>query len=219
MLLSKQVKVWNNHIMKKHIAFSALFLMSLSGCAKFQPTSLPPIEVNNRQLLVEDNRPREEIKTEMLSYLVTSCNYGIQRLGDEWSEPNKIDYLANKIKNQIPEAKKLTIEHFVTYLNMQYSLREGNVFRNGDIWQHFECDERTDRFVSYTQEENPQRLNIVIGTLEGSIDGKHFSERVSEFPTCPNSAEKCTGWDSWGEAVKNIVLKLTDKVTSQEINH
>ncbi len=85
---------------------------------------------------------------------MTSCQYGIDRLGDEWVTPNKVDYLARSISQQLPDSKQLTVTHFVTYLNMQYWLRAGNIFR-GPIWELVECDQHTDEFINYTQAENP----------------------------------------------------------------
>ena len=33
----------------------------------------------------------------MLSYIVTSCNYGMHRLGDEWTKPNKVQFLKSEL--------------------------------------------------------------------------------------------------------------------------
>lgn len=142
---------------------------------------------------------------------MTSCQYGIDRLGDEWVTPNKVDYLARSISQQLPDSKQLTVTHFVTYLNMQYWLRAGNIFR-GPVWELVECDENTDEFVNYTQAENPQRQPIIIGTLKGNIDGVSFSQRMLAFPECPDGGDTCVGWDARAYAVKKVVLGLTHSV-------
>ena len=195
-----------------------LFLISvvifLGGCATLKPAKLPQITNNQTNLVTNDLRKKDQSETEMLSYSITSCEYGIQRLGDEWTQPNKVDYFSGKIKEQLPNKKELIVNDFVTYFNMQYLLREGNIYR-GPIWEFVECNENTDKFVSYTPEENPLKYNIIIGTLSGSLDGISFSERVTSFPVCPNGIEECSGWDAQANSVKEIVMQLVDKVIEQ----
>lgn len=198
--------------MKKII--SILFVALLSGCATLKPAQLPYVETNIGNLTVDNLRPKNESETEMLSYIITNCNYGIQRLGDEWVQPSKVQYLVQQVSENFPEAQKLTVNNFVTYLNMQYMLREGNIYR-GPIWEIFECDENTDQFVTYTPEENPERLNMIIGTLRGDIDGVSFSERLAVFPICPDEQPECTGWDAQADAIKKIVVQLSEKVISK----
>lgn len=191
-----------------------LTLIMSVGCATLKPAQLPPVAKASDNLVVKDLRGENQRTTEMLSYLVTSCSYGIQRLGDEWSSPEKVQYLSSVIGSELPAAKELVITDFVTYMNMQHMLREGNIYR-GPLFASMECDENTDQFTNYTFEENPQRMSIIIGTLKGTLDGKAFSERVISFPFCPEGQTECSGWDAQANSVKNIVVELTKRIVEK----
>ncbi len=200
-----------SHSMRKYLLVA--LTLSVTACATLKPAKLPVLTETNSQLVTQDLRSKNQSETEMLSYMITNCKYGIQRLGDEWSIPSKVKYLSQTIKAKLPQSKKLEVTHFETYLNMQYMLREGNIYR-GPVFEMFECDENTDKFTNYTPEENPKRMNIIIGSVEGTIDGIPFSERVVSFPFCPEGVEECTGWDAQAESIRKIVIELSDKVVS-----
>ena len=186
----------------------------LTGCGSLKPTQLNFQPDDNATLVVTDNRPQNQAKTEMLSYLSTSCNYGIQRLGDELTVPNKVEFLKYQLSKQFPEAKSLVIDNFVIYNNMQYQLREGNIFR-GEIWSLIECDKNTDRFTMYTPEENPLRQVILIGTFEGSIDGTQYIARSTEIPRCPKGAEKCDASVARDDAIKKILDDIIVQIANE----
>ncbi|WP_406666455.1 hypothetical protein [Gallaecimonas sp. GXIMD1310] len=196
--------------MKKYV-FLLVIAFATTGCVSFQPTKLDYQPAKNTKLVVTDNRPKNQKETEMLSYLITNCDYGIQRLGDEWTTPNKIEFFKSKISNKFPEAQNLVINTFVIYNNMQYQLREGNIYR-GPIWSALECNEPTDRFTMYTPEENPERKNIIIGTFEGSIDGRKYSVRSTEIPTCPQGMDECNGLVARGNAIKKILENIISQI-------
>jgi hypothetical protein len=192
-----------------------IFLLAIAfattGCVSFQPTKLDIQPTTNAKLVVTDNRSQNQKETEMLSYIITNCDYGIQRLGDEWTIPNKVEFLKSQISKNFPETQDLVIDTFVIYNNMQYQLREGNIYR-GPIWSAFECNEATDRFTMYTPEENPERQNMLIGTFEGSIDGKQYSARAAEIPTCPQGMDECNGLVARDNAIKKILESIVSQI-------
>ncbi|WP_115717537.1 hypothetical protein [Gallaecimonas mangrovi] len=194
----------------KNILFLFLILLSLSGCtAPVHPAKLD-VPKTNTQLEVKDLRPKDQGKTEFLSYIVTNCDYGIKRFGDEWSTPDKVTYLKSAMANAFPEAKVLEVKNLVFYENMQYALRNGNIFR-GPAWAFVECDKSTDKFTQYTQKEDPTRAPIMIGTLEGSLDGKPFSERMTMLPACTDNKKECNFLDAQGETIKTLLEGMTKK--------
>lgn len=196
--------------MKKYVALIALVLAA-TGCVSVQPTQLDLQPVSNTSLVVADNRPLDQKETEMLSYIVTNCDYGIQRLGDEWTTPDKLAYLKAEVGRLYPNAKRLDVNNFVVYNNMQYQLREGNIYR-GPVWALLECNEATDRFTLYTPEENPQRYDMLIGTFEGTIDGKAYTARAAEFPVCPDGMAECDGLAARGNAIKKILQNIVAQI-------
>jgi hypothetical protein len=183
-----------------------LLLAVLTGCVNTQPAQLN-MPVTNSPVVLKDHRDKSQTTTEFLSLMVTNCDYGIRRLGDEFSTPNKAVYLKNMVASQYPSVKSIEVNDFVTYVNMQHSLREGNIFR-GPAMEIFECNENTDKFTRYTLEENPNNEMILIGTLNVTIDGETIERRATSILKCPDSTE-C---HAQNEAMKKVLKELADQL-------
>lgn len=100
-------------------------LLVLSGCAN-QIARLDGYEKNENGsiLSVVDERPKEERESEILSLLVSSCDYGIRRLGDDITVPDKIELLKTDLVNQLDLIDKQTIyiKHYTVYFNKSRAL-------------------------------------------------------------------------------------------------
>ncbi len=188
----------------------ALFITTclFSACTAIKPAQLPDVAHSGKQLITRDLRDKRDSATEILSYVAASCQFGIQRLGDEWTTPGKVDYLSATIESQLPSRKTLEINRFVLYLNMQNALREGNVFR-GPLMQLLECDENTEQYANYLHRENPRGLSIVIGTLEGKLDNEPFSARATSILSCAYDSRTCTDMEDRAAAARKVIVELT----------
>ena len=104
-------------------------------------TSAPSVAViddfraseNAARLQVIDQRADSDKSTEVLSYLVTSCDYAIRRLGDEVTTPSRLVLLQNDLARElgpVVEGKVLTVNRYTIHYNNSAVLR-GAVYPGG----------------------------------------------------------------------------------------
>ena len=188
--------------------------LAFTACTQMKPAILPIQTVMHGERIILDARDSSHKKTEMLSYIATNCQYGIQRLGDEWTTPNRITYTESVIKEKKPDVKEIKVIEFVTFLNVQRALRNSNIYR-GEVFKLMECNENTDRLTHYTPQENPTGKSVVIGTISVIIDGREFSERALSFPMNPSRDDQFTVFDARATSVRNVVTELVERVSSK----
>ncbi len=106
-----------------------MFLLCLmaSGCATqvavlqgFEPSA------NDTSLTVVDARPAQEKTSEHLSRLVTSCDYGIDRLGDEATQPARMRLLQHDLVRLLGDKAKgmtVTVSSYTVHVNNARLLR------------------------------------------------------------------------------------------------
>lgn len=103
----------------------------LGGCASpalsVKYAYAPETTAMPSDLSVADARPPTESESENLSYNVASEQYGITRLGDAQVVPNRVAYLANRLKEKAGHrltGRSVTVEHFTIHLNKQAAYRK-----------------------------------------------------------------------------------------------
>ena len=113
--------------MKKLASSFALIL--LAGCA-VKPAMLnittPNANAGNKVFKISDARPKKVKESEWLSLMITSCEYGIRRIGDTDSVPNKMEILERDLAEFAPDllaGKSIQINHYTLHLNRALALR------------------------------------------------------------------------------------------------
>ncbi len=98
----------------------------LAGCSSMPP---PPeyqgLEQSDK-IAIHDQRPSTEKEGKTFSLLLTSSAYGIYRAADGATKPTGVRLLAHRAYETFPELSSqpsITVEHFVTYANLQSRLR------------------------------------------------------------------------------------------------
>jgi hypothetical protein len=87
------------------------------------PGAVPAQDTVNFKVV--DSRAEDDKKQKMLSYSITSCSYGIQRLGDKKTPP-RIDVLREdlvRIKGAALEGKTLDVSSYHIFFNNSATLR------------------------------------------------------------------------------------------------
>jgi hypothetical protein len=107
-----------------------MVVCALAGCSSMPP---PPeyqgLEKSDK-IAIQDLRPSTEKEKEIFSLLVTSSAYGIYRVADEATKPTGPRLLAHRAYEAFPELSdqpSITVEHFVTYANLQSRLRTSSL--------------------------------------------------------------------------------------------
>ncbi|WP_439464252.1 hypothetical protein [Roseateles sp. NT4] len=105
------------------IGFSAGFLIAASallvGCSTTARLDTPETS-SSAAASTQDLRPALEKTSKILSLLVTSEDYGIRRIGDDWYEPSPVRLLqarANQRRKGSTSDAKIVVHTLVTYAN------------------------------------------------------------------------------------------------------
>lgn len=123
--------------MKSVGVLCAFFLGGLGGCATnvVEMPDFKPAAADKRVNIV-DARPDIEKKSEFLSLLITQCDYGIRRIGDEVTRPSRIELLQSDLSQALGQGihgKSLRLTHYTIFLNMGATLRRNTYGTNSGL--------------------------------------------------------------------------------------
>lgn len=113
-------------------AFALVAVLAASaqlGCASSVAVleGFRPVDESAR-LQIADARPEKEKSSELLSFAVTSCDYGIRRLGDEVTVPSRLAIMQSDLVRSLGPAvygKNMTVSHYTIHYNNGASQRRG----------------------------------------------------------------------------------------------
>lgn len=113
-------------------AFALVAVLAASaqlGCASsvailegFRPAD------ESARLQVVDARPEKEKSSEIFSLAITSCDYGIRRLGDETTVPSRLAIMQSDLVRSLGPAvygKNITVSHYTVHYNNGAAQRRG----------------------------------------------------------------------------------------------
>ena len=171
---------------------------------------------------VIDKRPEEEKSSEVLSSIATSSSYGIVRMGDDRTVPDRMSYvraILNATKrgtDQRPPGRTVTVTSFTIHRNLQAMLRGGLPTPGlvGAALRAAEGHAGKDHPGGYDVAENPEGTNAVVVVLTVVVDGKPFASRVVKqahdtevtYASTPEIWEKVVA-DAIDAAIRDIVLQ------------
>ena len=146
-----------------------------------------------------DARPSEQkaMGNSQLSYWITSCSYGIHRLGDAKGSPRKLDLLRADLEKSLGGTlndKTLTVSSYALYLNSGSVMRGTALFAGfgaiGGLLGAFlkpEMGSRCSREDTpegwYSASEVSSNASPLIVQLTATLDGKSYSVRVVQTPS------------------------------------
>jgi len=169
-----------------------LLCFMATGCATqvavlqgFEPSD------NNAGLTIVDARPAAEKTSEHLSRLITSCDYGIDRLGDEATQPAKMALLQHDLVRLLGDRAKgmtISVSHYTVHINKSRQLRK-SVFRPNeglikDLMEPIGKDCPREKMTGgwYTASEVSTPHSPVIIEITANVDGKAHAVRTVYSP-------------------------------------
>ena len=179
-------------------AVSAGALVFLGGCANgvstladFQDT---PTKVG---LSLSDSRPVADKKSEILSLMVSSCVYGVRRLGDETTVPNRLVLLRHDLEDALGEKARDATVNVLRYtlywspnIGVQARWKHGEpqglyggqpgLLDKMTLGQDCREDQVGESWAEPTREMIDKAPLVVIGEL--SMRGKTYSVRSVHVP-------------------------------------
>jgi hypothetical protein len=156
---------------------------ALWGCAHPQYKINALAAGGDWSIAVVDKRADAEKSSEVLSHVATNCLYGIARLGDDRTVPDRMSYLRaalNNMKHSTGPARTATVTMFAIHRNHQAETR-GGLPRQGAIGgalHSLECFASKEYPGGYDAPENPTGGNVAIVVLSMNIAGKTFTSRI-----------------------------------------
>ncbi|MBM9518745.1 hypothetical protein JWG39_02790 [Desulforhopalus vacuolatus] len=205
-------------MMKNIFCFLLLFLTLITlGCAKpaVNFITIPDISKSD-SVTLKDLRPEKEKSIKVLSYLITSNAYGINREGGDSLEPSMPRILQHRVYEKLGgsnSALELTVYHMVVYSNMQAQMK-GSVLwgtlagpvggavaaagsNDENITSHssivdpvlLESTNTKDEYKHglYTEKENPNKTNVLITYIDAGINGRRVCiKNISPLPFSKN---------------------------------
>ncbi|RDS79996.1 hypothetical protein [Dyella psychrodurans] len=188
--------------MKRSIV--GLLALACAGCAPIAKVNLPPDAAKSAASLpVSDVRPADEKEKKLFSLLITSKEYGIIRNGDEHISPSPVDVLQYEAFHKFGADHKVTVYHFVIYMNAKAHFRSQAVFAGiggilgglaaNAVANHssspqtqvinqntFDSVSGADEYerAYFTHDENPNNAPIFIVYLDTDIDGERIFTRT-----------------------------------------
>lgn len=206
--------------MKNSLLVTALLL--LTGCVMHPSVKLAhqPGAIDN-DLVIVDARPPERKTSAVLSVNITSCNYGIARLGDEHVSPDRIRYLSDRLssaKGAALAGKRIVVKEFSIYRNHQVKQRGGVMPNAGGVTLHalrsLECFGDRSHEGGYDVSENPAGENIAIVNITVTVDGRTLQSRAVE-PAAGTPAQFPAAHEVWSRAIAQAIEQAVGDLTTQ----
>lgn len=134
-----------------------------------------------------DLRPHEEKLARRGSYVITSCDYAINRIDDSRLIPDRITYLANFVNKKFShkENDQVLVYRFEIYMNSQAALRKSPYLRNPglviSLLQLGECYAPPDsRGGVNNLTENPKSDTMAVIHLDIEFRGARLQSRYAQ---------------------------------------
>ena len=195
----------------------------MTGCAAQVATlSEPRAPVLEGGLKVVDARTAADKKSDILSLVITNCNYGIYQAGDDKIVPSRLDLLRDDLNTRLGAnvaGKTLTVTRYWIHYNDAARLR-GSVYgaNAGLVAAVMEpmganCPREKVRAGWYTGNEVNTPNAPFIVEIQANLDGKPHAVRVVYSP--PESASAAFGQPASAKAMFAAMRKATDVLAAQ----
>jgi hypothetical protein len=146
---------------------------------------------DSQRISLVDQRPAGEKKKGMGSLSITNCNYGVSRVADDLTAPDRMTLLRNDLAMALGaqlEGKPIVVKHYGLYVNNAVGLR-GLVYKpyTGAIPGVMEgigasCPPEKMDGGWYGPEELTTPYSPVIAELAVEVDGKPYAVRAVVSP-------------------------------------
>ncbi len=184
--------------MKNTLLFLLLSLL-VFGCARpVTKINIPEI-TKSESVLLKDLRPENEKSDKVFSYLITSDDYGINRVGNVTMVPTMTRLLQHRIYEKFGVSThpiEIILHHMVVYINMQSTMKRSiqasmiagpvgalasagssnnNVILSSTIVDpnYFESTAKDEyKRALYAEKENPNKAIVIITYIDAEINGK-----------------------------------------------
>ncbi len=130
---------------------------------------------------VVDARPDDDKSTGFLSFMISSCDYGIRELGDEATSPSRLEILRSDMEAALKEQlanKTMTVSHYAIFFNINAILRNTNPYTGGLADLVISPHDRQKEDISggwYTRADVTTPYSPIIVEIKAKLDAKDYT--------------------------------------------
>lgn len=199
--------------MKNNIRLLAVLgcFVLFAGCATsktFRLEGEAPVGKTSFELV--DKRDEAQKKAEVMSTLVTSCWYGIYRLGDDQLVPSRLAVLSKALEDKLGSklaGKQVVVNRFEIFNNMQSAFRGSLAQAYGAVGTAIAAGGCQDAF---SLERNPNNYPAAIVNVDVSVDGKNFTQKMVQIE--PQGHESTIDGPLPAERIRRAVSIAIDNI-------
>ena len=123
-----------------------------------------------------DRRDEAQKKSELMSYLISSCWGGIFRLGDDQIVPSRLTFLANELHEKLgpkSQDKKVIVNRFEIFNNT--ALSQVSTYGLFGVGSGSGCES------AFSPDKNPDNLPAIVVNVDLEIDGKRIRDKIVQI--------------------------------------
>jgi len=191
---------------KKRLRILLVFAVLFSGCAT--PTTykisedLVPEKVSFKLI---DRRDESQKKSETMSYLLSSCWYGVFRIGDDQIVPDRLTVLAKELQDRLGrqlQDRTVIVFKFEIFNNALAASMKQTPLGAAAI-TGAGCE------AAFPREENLRNVAAIVINFVIDVDGRKIEDKVVQ--TEPLGDDRITG-PITSERVKRAVVRSTKRI-------
>ena len=180
------------HISRVARSIGYVAILFLAGCAT-KPAVLEGFQDHPSpiDLKIIDSRPADDKESEWLSLIVTSCDYGIRRWGDETTIPPKLTLLRRDLEdtlnNQLSNAT-ITVSKYAIFFNgsagLRHTVYSGSIGIVPAIMESMgsNCSKEETTGGWYAASEVTNSHSPIVIEIEAAFEGKNYNVRTVYSP-------------------------------------
>ncbi|MFD2179953.1 hypothetical protein [Veronia pacifica] len=209
-----------------------IVIVTLIGCVSPVAKLTPHLSLDNQEKVnIEDKRDVKKLRGEFLSNLITSCDYGVERLGEDRTEPLRLELLADVLSSKYGNmfsGKSVKVYSFDVYSNRAIIFRHiafGSAGVQGELMKlatepFFDDCALDSSLGAYTKEEVTTPYSPIIILFDVEYDKQRVQTRTvfspeEEFMGQYNSPDGADAlYRAIETAIDDMVLEL-GAVTAQ----
>ena len=147
----------------------------LAGCATPPTYQISGEILSKSSIELIDKRDEAQKKSELMSYLISSCWAGIFRLGDEQIVPSRLTFLAKELDEKLSpksQVKKVIVNRFEIFNN---ALSKVSTYGLVGVGSGSGCES------AFSPEKNPANLPAIVVNVDLEIDGKRIRDKIVQI--------------------------------------
>jgi hypothetical protein len=187
-----------------------VYSIFLAGCAtpaKYQISEELNLSRSSFELI--DKRDEVQKKSESMSYLVSSCWYGIFRLGDDQFVPSALTFLTKELNARLGtqlQGKKVVVNRFEVFNNTGLS--------NVSTYNLFGIASGSGCQSAFSPERNPNNLPAIYINVDLDIGGKIIRDKIVQIePVGNDRIDGPVTTDRVRRAMAEAVKRIVDPVS------